>query len=381
MLSTDKSNHKLLLFLVFAWAFTQGGATPLIGLSLQHNHPLGPAILTGLYFLGAVLFFPFPQMLMKKYSIYFLAKIAVFLGLFCIVPMGFGLSIYSLAVCRVMQGISSTLLLVSVETELLTTSSSANRAGALGNLEICLVVGGGTGAAMAPLAWSINPFLAGVIPAIPALVALISPFQLITQTTDSSIKSDFSGMKLSSTAFFLIMTAMAQGLVEGVLMAFLTPWLLSNDWNETSISAAFASLFSGIIFSQLFLSRLAGQHRHNHILVLCHLGVAFGFFSLTCPQEGHITFLALFLIGSAIGCQYPVAQAGLAETVSPQQIPLAASIFLASNGLGCLVSSPSGGFIQSYFGTVFLYNSVGIFCLALGLAGLVNCWITRKKTS
>lgn len=373
-----RNDHTPLLVLVFVWAIIQGAATPLTGMNLKSNDSLGPAFLTGLYFVAAVMFFPFPQMLMRRYRVLSLAKLAVFLGALSILPMGWDISVDWLAVCRILQGISSTLLLVSVETELLTTSIAVNRASALGRLEVCLVLGGGTGAALAPLVWSITPWMAGFIPAIPALIALITPFRSRISICKSPIIPVQSGIVRSSAPYFLMMTAMAQGLVEGVLMAFLTPWLLSNHWKETSISAAYAILFTGIISSQIFLSRLAGKDGHENLLILCHMGVAIGFFGLGFPSQLIMTFSALFIIGMGIGCQYPVAQAGLAESVSPQHIPLAASIFLASNAFGCLISSPSGGFIQSTWGSVFLYNSVGIFCLALVLAGLGDCWIARK---
>ena len=381
MLQSDRVNHKTLLGLVFIWAIIQGAATPLTGMNQRGIHSLSPAFFTGLYFLAAALFFPFPQMLMKRFRVYTLAKLAVFLGVLSILPMGMDLPPEKLAICRILQGISSTLLLVTVETELLTTSTAANRAGALGQLEVWLVLGGGTGAALAPLIWSITPWMAGLIPAIPAMIVLIMPFKSSASNYESPICPAQSGSVRSATPLFLIMTAMAQGLVEGVLMAFLTPWLISNHWNETSISAAFASLFAGIISSQIYLSRLAFEHGYGNLLIICHMGVAIGFFYLACPNHEILTLSALFIIGLGIGCQYPVAQAGLAESVSPQHIPLAASIFLASNAFGCLISSPLGGFIQSTWGTVFLYNCVGTFCLTLVLAGLGDCWIARKSTS
>jgi len=381
MLQSDRVDHKTLLGLVFIWAIIQGAATPLTGMNLRGIHSLSPAYFTGLYFLAAVLFFPFPQMLMRQFRVYTLAKLAVFLGVISILPMGLDLPTEKLAICRILQGISSTLLLVTVETVLLTKSTAINRAGALGQLEVCLVLGGGTGAALAPLIWSITPWMAGFIPAIPAMIILMMPFKSNASNYKSPICPAQSGSVRSATPFFLIMTAMAQGLVEGVLMAFLTPWLLSNHWNETSISAAFVSLFAGIISSQIYLSRLACEHGHGNLLILCHVGVAIGFFCLVCPNHEILTLSALFIIGLGIGCQYPVAQAGLAESVSPQHIPLAASVFLASNAFGCLISSPSGGFIQSTWGTVFLYNCVGTFCLTLVLAGLGDCWIARKSTS
>lgn len=381
MLSFDKIGDKPLLIQSFVWAIIQGSATPLVGLNLQDSHPFWPAVLTGIYFLAAIVFFPFPSMLMKRVETFSLAKIAVFLAAASIIPMGTGLSPMALAVCRMLQGISSTLLLVSVETELLKKTAPADRAGALGGLEVCLVLGAGTGAASAPLAWSISPWLAGFFPTLPAMAALMISFRSEVKTDQAPIGSIHSGQKSLSSLLFLLLTAMAQGLVEGVLMAFLTPWLLSNNWHETAVSIAFGSLFAGIISSQLFLSRLAGRHGYGLILILCHLGVSIGFFGLACPNNHIMSMSSLFLIGLGIGCQYPVAQAAMSESLSPHQIPLAASVFLASNGFGCLISSPSGGFIQSIWGTVSLYNSIGLFCLAMVLTGLGDRVFVHKTKS
>lgn len=381
MLRSDRIDHNTLLILAFVWAIIQGAATPLTGMNLQINDSLGPAFFTGLYFVAAVMFFPFPQMLMRRFQVYSITKMAVLLGALSMLPMGFELPNYMLATCRILQGISSTLLLVPVETELLTTSPPLNRAEVLGRLEVCLVLGGGTGATLAPLFWSITPWMAGFILAFPAMIAIVTPFKSRAPIHKPLKKINQIGIVRPSTPHFLIITAMAQGLVEGVLMAFLTPWLLSNQWNETLISAAFASLFAGIISSQILLSRLAGELGHGNLLNICHMGVGIGFLGLVFSSNNIMTLSLLFIIGLGIGCQYPVAQAGLAESVSPRHIPMAASVFLASNVLGCLISSPAGGFIQSTWGFGLLYNTVGALCLALALAGFGDRWIARESSS
>lgn len=370
-----------LLVCTFAWAVIQGAATPLTALNLVDRDPSWPAWLTATYFLSAICSFPVPSLILDRLGNRIMAHSAVVLGIISMVPMGFGLSPAGLAVCRAIQGVSSTILLVTVETDLLKSSLPENRAGALGKLELCLVAGAGLGAATAPLCWAGNPWLAGVIPALPALLALSFPFNGGGPPFWSARAQHPFNQGRKSRPSFLLLSALTQGLAEGVLMAYLAPWLLGNQWNEASVSLAFASLFTGIVFSQLFLTQLSGRHGHGLVLSLCHGAVALGFMGLASTSQQTPVSMALLLLGLGIGCQYPVAQAALAENVSPRHISTAASVFLACNGLGCLISIPLAEWIQTYRGAASLYNSMGGWCAALLLAGLVDSWVGRKSSN
>jgi len=361
-----------LLMLAMAWAGVQGAAVPLIGLGMPDESTNWAAWLSGIYFLAGIVTFPVPSILLKHLKSDQLARIATLISSIALVPLGFGFSPWLSCACRGIHGFSATILLVAVETELLKKAKAGNRSGNLGTLEVCLVIGAGLGASLSPLLWSINPQLSGLIPAIPAFI--LSAFSLKLPFIDhfQSSHSESGGEKNRSLVFILLATSISQGLAEGALMGFLATELVERSWTESMVSTAFGCLFGGIILSQLILTKVADYQGTNSVLFLWHIGVGLGFGILGWTSMPIVILTGLLLVGFGLGCQYPIAQASLADTVADSsKLAKAASIFLAANTIGCFLSSPIFGSIIAFWGMPAVYNFLSAISLSVGFTGIL----------
>jgi len=360
-----------LLILATAWAGVQGAAVPLIGLGLADESNNWPAWISGIYFLAGIITFPVPPILLQHLKPAQLARIATLIAAVALVPLGFGFSPWMACACRGIHGLSATILLVAIETELLKKAKAGNRSGNLGALEVCLVIGGGLGASLSPLLWSINPQMAGLIPAIPAFMLSVFPLKHSLIGYFQPSHSVSGGKKNRSLVFILLATAISQGLAEGALMGFLATELVDRSWTETMVSTAFGFLFGGILLSQLILTKVADYQGTNIVLFLSHIGVGLGFCILGWISVPVVVLTGLAMVGFGLGCQYPIAQAALADIVADsKKMAKVASIFLAANTIGCFLSSPVFGCINAFWGMPAVYNCLSAIGLSVGFTGI-----------
>lgn len=340
--------------------------------------------LTACYFLSAIIFFfPLPWML-ERFGPAKLIRIALIISSMALVWIVLLDDYISWACARSIQGAFSSILLGSVETELMRSAGPNKRATVLGRLELALVLGAGIGAGVAPVLWNAsNGILVGPILAGPALLAasiLVIPESIPEVPLEESFKDRPPRGPASAV---LLATAFTQGLAEGALMAYLTPALLNNGYGSSMVSLGFTALFSGIMISQVALASKADTWGHGTVLGISQVAVAAGFMALAFTNQAWIVIGALGLVGLGLGSQYPVAQAALGNRVASSSLSQAASVFLGFNCLGCLMGAPLGGFAYHFHNWLGLFGALGILCLILGLVTaadrIVSGWFATAE--
>jgi MFS family permease len=375
-MASDSVSRIPLIVAGCVWAIVQGATAPILGLGLAQTTQAATISgwLTAGYFLSAILFFfPLPWLL-EKYGARKLIRISLGISSLALIWIVLQDDYVSWAIARSVQGACSSILLGTVETELMRSASPSKRATVLGRLELFLVVGAGFGAGMAPVLWnSINGIIAGSILAGPALLAtyfLVIPESSNSDSPDAIITAR---IKRGPASAVLLATAFIQGLAEGELMAYLTPAILSEGHSSNTVALGFTALFSGIVISQIGLASKAEIWGHGTVLWISQTAVAAGFGTLAFSHLAWSIVGALGLVGLGLGCQYPVAQAALGNKVQASSLSQAASLFLGVNCLGCLLAAPIGGFAYHFHNWIGLFGTIGIICLLLALITATDC--------
>jgi MFS family permease len=383
-MASDNVSRLPLILAGCVWAIVQGATAPILGLGLAHSTQAAAISgwLTAGYFLSAILFFiPLPWLL-ERYGSARLIRISLGISSLALIWIVLQDDYVSWAFARSVQGACSSILLGTVETELMRGASPGKRATVLGRLELSLVVGAGFGAGLAPVIWNgANGIIAGLILAGPAFLAaciLVVPESILPDDTVATI---IGLPRRSPASAILLGTAFIQGLAEGELMAYLTPALLSEGHHSNTVALGFTSLFSGIIISQVGLASKAEVWGHSTVLWMSQTAVALGFGTLAFTHDAWPIVGALGLVGLGLGCQYPVAQAALGNKVEASHLSQAASLFLGINCLGCLMAAPIGGFAYHFLNWIGLFGTIGIVCLILALVTASDCLVSTWNAS
>lgn len=234
---------------------------------------------------------------------------------------------------RIMHGVSSAILLVSLEILVFQTSAEGEKAKCFGLFEICLAFGAGIGASVSPLLEDLSgglPFL------VSGNLTLITAFFL--PNSGKSFVDPEQEAQLSLGEFlhlgFCYGTAFTQGFLEGGILAYFGVALVDWGFDDLRVSMVFAAMFAGIIASMFFVTRLADCNGQVRVLWQTHLVsvLALGWIYFDHSFLSWVT--GMFLVGLAVGGQYAIALGVIGRRVSSQKQPAGNSLYLAINCAG-----------------------------------------------
>lgn len=351
----------------FCWAVSFGTLATLASISLEKagfsRFEIG--LHSSAYYFSIALGSIFMTRLIKS-----MGNFTIILGLF-----GASVSVVFFAFCsssmgylflRLLNGFSAAMALVPLETLVYQNAESSEKAKIFGVFELCLSAGVGIGASLSPILESFQAgfgyIFLGFFPII-GIISLVGLSEKIANAENLLLIS--LGEIKEMYPYFC--TAFTQGFLEGGLISYLGIMILGMGYASEQVSLVFGSMFAGVIFSMLFITRLADVVGHKkvllftHILSLCSL-IFLGFVS-------SLVFLVsfVFLVGFTCGGQYAVALASISMQIETKKQPSANSMYLTLNCAGSVAGPILIGVMagDGFFRSIFVLGAIPIFLLLL----------------
>jgi MFS family permease len=319
------------------WGFSFGLVVPLGALTLRDAGCSASAIglNTSLYYLGVVLMSlllplacpqPGRRMIVAGMALDGLATI--------LFPWAGGLVGWSLL--RVLSGGATAWSLIPMEARVNRDAPPERRARAFGLYACSVAFGVGLGPLIGLPLYPIAPRLVFVLGGSASLLAAFLVALALPPGPTSLEEGVGEPFRWRALVVLSLGTAWVQGFLEGGMLTFLSPYLLSLGYGEAAASGLLAALFLGVFLVQLPGACLADRLGRTRVLLACHTVVLAGLICLPWCERPVALAGWLFLVGASCAVLYPLGLALLGERLPPAALVRGNAWYLASNCVGSL---------------------------------------------
>ena len=349
-----------------AWAFSFGLGAPLASLWLA-DHGCGPTVIglnTAAYYAGiAAAAAPLPWLMTRSARACVVAGLVLAALTTAFFPAVDGLAWWFLI--RAVNGLSSALFLIPIETLVNRGAPPRRRARDFGLYASSIALGIGLGSVVGlpvyPQAPRLAFVLGGLLPLLVTAPAWALPAGGLAGESVGDVPVRLRGN------LFGFGTAWAQGFLEGGMVTFLSVYLRSLGMDQDVAGGLTGVLFLGVLAFQLPVAWLADCGERVRVVLGCHAAVFAGMLLLPfCAGVATIGAL-LFVVGGCCAALYPMGLALLGERLPPEALGRANSRYLAWNCVGSLTGPVVMGLALTFGGPYALFAS-GAASVALALA-------------
>ena len=350
-----------------AWAFSFGLGAPLASLWLA-DHGCGPTVIglnTAAYYAGiAAAAAPLPWLMTRSARACVVAGLVLAALTTAFFPAVDGLAWWFLI--RAVNGLSSALFLIPIETLVNRGAPPRRRARDFGLYASSIALGIGLGSVVGLPVYPQAPRLAFVLGGLLPLLVTAPAWALPAGGLAGESAGWDAPVRLRGNLFGFG-TAWAQGFLEGGMVTFLSVYLRSLGMDQDVAGGLTGVLFLGVLAFQLPVAWLADCGERVRVVLGCHAAVFAGMLLLPfCAGVATIGAL-LFVVGGCCAALYPMGLALLGERLPPEALGRANSRYLAWNCVGSLTGPVVMGLALTFGGPYALFAS-GAASVALALA-------------
>jgi MFS family permease len=354
------------------WGFSFGLVVPLGALTLRDAGWSASVIglNTSLYYLGVVLMSLLVPVLCPRPGRRLIVAGMALDGLATILfPWAGGLLTWSLL--RLVSGGATACSLIPMETRVNRDARPEKRAWAFGLYACSVALGVGLGPLVGLPLYPVLPRLVFVLGGAVSLLSALLVACALPPGTTSLEEGVGEPFRWRAVIVLSLGTAWAQGFLEGGMLTFLSPWLLSLGYTEAAASGLLAALFLGVFLVQLPGACLADRLGRTRVLLTCHAIVLAGLLLLPWCHQPLALACWLFLVGASCAVLYPLGLALLGERLPPAALVRGNAWYLACNCVGSL----SGPWMMG--AAIDLIGSNAQFAVGAGaVVVVIGSWLT-----
>jgi MFS family permease len=360
--------HLALLIICLAsacWSFSFGVSATLSGLWLKAANCSDPVIgtNTGTYYLGMAAAAAAVPWLMRRWgnscTVAGMIVSAITTALF---PLGAGLAWWFPV--RLLGGMAGALSVIPLETYVNRSAAPQHRARDFACYAVALTLGYALGNWFGLELFVFAPILTFAVGGVLALIAAaLIGFALPPPPPAEEEGPTRPPLHLRRNLLGYG-SAWNQGFLEGVMIAFLSLYLIGLGMTENEVGWLTSLTVVGVLLFQMPVAWLADRLGRTPVLLGCYAMVIVGLGALPGCTPSVWLAVWLFAVGAGSGALYPLGLALLGERLPDAALARANAWYLAIECAGCMAGPIAAGCARDWFGVPAMF--------AVGQAALVG---------
>jgi MFS family permease len=180
--------------------------------------------------------------------------------------------------------------------------------------------------------------------------------------------------------FLSYATAWCQGFLEGGMLAFLSLFLLSQGFSESTAGTLMGVMMVGVILFQVPVSWLADRCGKTPTLLVCYGAVALGLIAIPWITNSLWLALVLFAFGACTGAMYPLGLSMLGDRMPEAGLARAYAWYLAIECIGSQAGAAAMGVARDEWGETAMFV-VGLAAVVLVLTAWIGVRLCLRNGS
>ncbi len=274
---------------------------------------------------------------------------------------------------RFLNGWAGAMCVIPLETIVSRDSAPERKTRNFAYYGVALTLGGALGLGAAPFLYPLGyelTFWIGASPPICIALAFLVSLRSYPERAEEIAQRTPLAWRRN---FLSYGTAWSQGFIEGILIAFMQPFLVERAFSAEQAGTLMGVMTVGVIVFQIPVSFLSDRFGKTPTLLACYAIVLLGLLAIPWLTQMLWLALVLFVFGACAGAMYPLGLSLLGDCMPAGALARAYAVFLVIECVGSQAGSAAAGAASKQWGKASMFG-IGL----AAILGVLLVWLVLQ---